>query len=113
MVLKHDYFTKFPGNGKPVCFERDCYLPFIRKFTESIHTVLSKAAIFFEPIPNEDPPDLLNDASKWNDPYLVYAPHWYDLKSIFSKSFNGYLTHDVQGLSKVLSWYLSDDFHRR
>jgi hypothetical protein len=32
---------------------------------------------------------------------IVYAPHWYDLKSLFTKTFDGYITHDVQGLSRV------------
>ncbi|KAJ3101376.1 hypothetical protein HDU96_009999, partial [Phlyctochytrium bullatum] len=39
--------------------------------------------VFVEPIPNEDPPQFTE--SDRRIPNLVYAPHWYDLKTLFSK----------------------------
>src|SRR3989442_459904 len=33
---------------------------------------------------------------------VIYAPHWYDLKTLFTKTFNGKITHDVQRLTKVI-----------
>ncbi|KAI9101783.1 glycoside hydrolase superfamily [Phlyctochytrium arcticum] len=95
-ALISDYFTK-NRDGSCVDFGQDCYLPFIRRYTTAIHAVKPDYFIFFEPIPNENPPEF---AQKEADPYLVYSPHWYDLKALFSKSFNGVITHDVQGLSR-------------
>jgi hypothetical protein len=37
---------------------------------------------------------------------MIYAPHWYDLNALFTKSF-GFMTVNVQGLSRVRSTYLT------
>ena len=39
--------------------------------------------VFFEAIPGHDPP-VWRENGDINDG-IVYAPHWYDLKAIFSK----------------------------
>lgn len=97
VALIPDYFTKHPITGKPINFNNDCYLPFIKMYADAIKQYDGDALIFFEPIPNEDPP-LFGDSDAIDN--LVYAPHWYDLKTMFTKSFYGIITHDVQGLSK-------------
>ncbi|KAJ3021061.1 hypothetical protein HKX48_009306 [Thoreauomyces humboldtii] len=90
------YFSK-KRDGSPVNFYHDCYIPFIKRYTEAITAADSSLLIFFEPIPNEDPPTLtLEEDHK----QLVYSPHWYDLKVLFNKAFNSMVTHDVQGLSR-------------
>ena len=79
--VKDDYFSK-KADGTPVNFNQEHYLPFIQKYLNAIKQVKSSYIVFFEPIPGSDPPD-------WNGSTdhkgLVYAPHWYDLKAIFSK----------------------------
>ncbi|KAI8805439.1 glycoside hydrolase superfamily [Cladochytrium replicatum] len=95
VVLRPNYFTTHPKDGSPVDFSRHCYGPFILKFAKALQEVVPEAMIFFEPIPNEQPPILREQNVK----HFVYAPHWYDLKSLFTKTFDGIVTHDVQGLS--------------
>ncbi|KAJ3189218.1 hypothetical protein HDU85_002843 [Gaertneriomyces sp. JEL0708] len=95
-ALASDYFTR-RRDGTVVDFGQDCYLPLVRRFKQAILSVRSDYLIFFEPIPNEDPP-VLPPAD--DDPQLIYSPHWYDLKALFNKSFNSFVTHDVQGLSR-------------
>ncbi|KAJ1557683.1 hypothetical protein HK096_005898, partial [Nowakowskiella sp. JEL0078] len=95
-ILKPDYFTTDPKTGKPLKFNEQCYLPFVYKFRDAICSVNDKWLVFFEPVPNEEPPMMNPKKAK----SLVYSPHWYDLKALFSKSFDGIITHDVQGLSK-------------
>ncbi|KAG0002340.1 hypothetical protein BGZ80_005363 [Entomortierella chlamydospora] len=95
-VDKPDYFSKHPITGEKVDFSR-FYLDFIGKYSKAIQSVFPSAFIFVEPIPNEPPPI-------WgpgdHEEGIVYAPHWYDLHSLFNKAFDGRITHDVQGLSK-------------
>lgn len=98
-LLKPDYFSK-SANGKKIEFYSDCYVPFLRDFAQAIEKEDDSKIFFFEPIPNEEPPILLPGDICFDK--TVYAPHWYDLSALFSKSFDGYITHDVQGLSKVV-----------
>ncbi|KAI8849561.1 glycoside hydrolase superfamily [Chytridium lagenaria] len=96
--LKTDYFSKHPITGRKVNFDNDFYMPFIRNYIKAIQAVKADNLVFFEPIPNEDPPVFNEiDATMQN---VVYAPHWYDLKTLFSKSWDGIITHDVRGLSR-------------
>ncbi|KAF9196911.1 hypothetical protein BGZ50_004498 [Haplosporangium sp. Z 11] len=93
---KPDYFTKDPVTGEKVDFTR-LYLDFVNRYSQAIQSVVPSSFIFVGPIPNEPAP-------VWgpgdHDENIVYAPHWYDLHSIFNKTFDGRVTHDVQGLSK-------------
>lgn len=96
-VNKPDYFTKHPVTGEKIDFS-PFYLDFIGKYSRAVQSVISSAFVFVEPVPNELPPVWRPDDHKEN---IVYAPHWYDLHSLFNKAFDGRITHDVQGLSKV------------
>jgi hypothetical protein len=80
--FKEDYFTKKP-DGSAVNFNSDCYLPFIQSYMQAIKKAKSSFLLFFEPIPGTDPPFWKEEERTG----LVYAPHWYDLKAIFSKVF--------------------------
>lgn len=95
--LIDDYFSRDPKTGSLVDFLQDFYMPFVKKFSMSIKAVNPSMYIFFEPVPNEYPPVVTKE---FDDESYVYAPHWYDLKTMFEKEFNGVITHDVQGLSK-------------
>ncbi|KAG0196470.1 hypothetical protein BGX33_001603, partial [Mortierella sp. NVP41] len=95
-VDRPDYFTKHPVTGEPIDFSR-FYLDFIGKYSRAVQTAIPSAFVFVEPVPNEAPP-------VWgpgdHEEGIIYAPHWYDLHSVFNKAFDGRITHDVQGLSK-------------
>ncbi|GJJ76555.1 endoglycosylceramidase [Entomortierella parvispora] len=95
-VDKPDYFTKHPITGEKIDFER-FYLDFVGKYSRAIQSVIPSAFVFVEPVPNEPAPVWQEEDHHEN---IVYAPHWYDLHSLFNKAFDGRITHDVQGLSK-------------
>ncbi|KAJ3414951.1 hypothetical protein HDV05_005782 [Chytridiales sp. JEL 0842] len=100
-ALKLDYFTKHPITGQHLNFDQDFYLPFIKKYIDGIHSVNPNLLVFFEPVPNCDPP-VFSDEDKMNK-NVVFAPHWYDLDTVFKKYFDGRVTHDVQGLSRGMN----------
>ena len=109
-ALKPDYFHKHPETGQPVHFYRDFYVPLANRYNEAIRKVYRtkqphRTPLFFvEPIPNEEPIHLHSTAEALElgvGTDFVHAPHWYDLSMTFSKSFNGWLTHNVHELSKV------------
>ncbi|KAF9928731.1 hypothetical protein FBU30_002149 [Linnemannia zychae] len=91
-----DYFTRDPVTGEKLDFNR-FYLDFVNRYSHAIQSVLPSAFIFVGPIPNEPAPVWSPGDHEEN---IVYAPHWYDLHSIFNKTFDGRITHDVQSLSK-------------
>lgn len=84
------------------------FLPFVKKYRSKILNSMDKKDkclyIFFEGIPNEDLPILTNKSDRSElgiGSDFVYAPHWYDLNIAFSKQFDGFLSHNVQQLSRV------------
>eukprot|EP00834_Sanchytrium_tribonematis_P004250 NODE_199_length_13192_cov_0.539219.p1 type:complete len:547 gc:universal NODE_199_length_13192_cov_0.539219:9310-7670(-) len=92
-LLKPDYFYKHPVTGIKVNFNQDFYAPFIELYAKTIHEVNSNLFIYFEPIPGHVSPKFESHV-----PNLVYAPHWYELQSVFNKKFKGYITFDVPGI---------------
>lgn len=95
------FFSKFPPNhsraGDKVNFQDDFYVPFLQEFNDHISRIMPRAFLFPEPIPNsvETPLTVLSRYSN-----ICYAPHWYDLKSLFEKRFSSRCTMDVQALSR-------------
>jgi hypothetical protein len=99
-LLRPNHF-KFRQDGTIVDFRQHYYLPFLKKFSNAIKKANPDLIFLFEPVPNEDPPRLIQETPNWHVHNTIYAPHWYDLASVFKKSFTGYFTHDIQGLSRV------------
>ncbi|KAF9586223.1 hypothetical protein BGW38_008433, partial [Lunasporangiospora selenospora] len=93
---KPNYFTTHPATGQKIDFSR-FYLDFMSRYAQAVQSAIPSAFVFVEPIPNEPPPIWGPGDHEDN---IVYAPHWYDLHSLFNKAFDGRITHDVQGLSK-------------
>ncbi|ORY39013.1 glycoside hydrolase [Rhizoclosmatium globosum] len=98
IILKPNYFTTNPKTGAPINYYNDFYMPMVRRYKAAIQSVRPDHLVFFEPIPNEDPPTL-TDTDR-NEQGYVYAPHWYDLKALLTKNFDGLVTFDVQGLAR-------------
>ncbi|PKY22164.1 glycoside hydrolase [Rhizophagus irregularis] len=96
-VLNKDYFLKNPKTGEKLDYYKDFYLPFVKRYAEGIQSVSKEYFVFVEPLPNEPPPIWTPNDHHNN---IIYAPHWYDLKALFTKTFNGKITHDVQRLTK-------------
>ncbi|KAJ3122641.1 hypothetical protein HK100_011896 [Physocladia obscura] len=95
-IRKPNYFTSHPETGTALDFYTDFYMPLFRRYTSAIQSVNPDYFGFLEPIPNEDPPIL--SASDRLHANLVYAPHWYDLRALWTKSFDPTVTFDVQSL---------------
>ncbi|GAA5890521.1 hypothetical protein JCM6882_002948 [Rhodosporidiobolus microsporus] len=124
VVLKMDYFDKFPqdcvvagcveveggkagrrgrrGRGEAVEWYRDFYFPFCRLFARRIAEWGGNEGAkrgwwnLVEPIPNEFAPAY---PLPQRPPNLVFAPHWYDLQALFEKRL-GWMSANVQGLAK-------------
>lgn len=117
-ILDEDYFSvdHRPGReGTPIEWYRDCYAPFLQRFTERTARRNPSYLSFFEPIPNEFLPPWPRDADTRvkKQKYAVdtvmpaghqprnpvYAPHFYDLNVLFSKH-HSWMSVNVQGLSR-------------
>ncbi|OBZ77054.1 hypothetical protein A0H81_02987 [Grifola frondosa] len=98
VVLRESYFKKHPMTGRKVDWYTDFYFPFLNKWAERVRSVASSDKIVFvEPIPNEFCPE--SWTAERRPANMVFAPHWYDLNSLFAKAF-GDFTVNVQGLSR-------------
>lgn len=95
IALREDYFTK-DAKGRVVDFYTDFYYPFLRRWDKLVNQKAPRKARFVEPIPNEFCPDWEESDRPKN---FVFAPHWYDLNTMFTKKF-GTMTVNVQGLSR-------------
>lgn len=111
-ILQRDYFDYDHRSDRHDKIEWycDCYSPFLQKFAERVSR--KQHFSFIEPIPNEFPPPLLFPEDSEPKPThtllsghttaprnLVYAPHFYDLNVLFSKSYS-WMSVNVQGLSR-------------
>ncbi|TNY21435.1 cytoplasmic protein [Rhodotorula diobovata] len=120
VVLKQEYFRRFPEDvelkgciemeggkdgrngrrkqGEEISWYRDFYFPFVRKFSARIRRAPNPSSwlTFVEPMPNEFCPSYPTTSRPSN---MVYAPHWYDLQTLFEKKL-GFMTANVQGLSR-------------
>ncbi|KAJ3515852.1 hypothetical protein NLJ89_g1495 [Agrocybe chaxingu] len=98
VVLRENYFRQRPDNGKKINWYTDFYYPFAVKWSERVRKASSPSKlIFLEPIPNEFCPESWTKERRPAN--MVFAPHWYDLKSLFEKAF-GNFSVNVQGLSR-------------
>ncbi|KAI0783200.1 glycoside hydrolase family 5 protein [Abortiporus biennis] len=98
VVLREGYFSRDPASNKEVDWYTDYYYPFLNKWSQRMQSVSSPDKfIFTEPIPNEFcPTSWTKDHQPKN---MVFAPHWYDLYTLFNKAF-GEFNVNVQGLSR-------------
>lgn len=107
VLLKPDYFAEV--EGKKVDFGQDFLLPFIQQFTKKIRKIISNAIIFAES-PVSHPPPLMDTKTSKN---MVYAPHWYDAMTLFTKRYRSWLSYDfksgkvVYGRKKVARLFFS------
>ncbi|KXN81028.1 hypothetical protein AN958_06274, partial [Leucoagaricus sp. SymC.cos] len=111
VVLRENYFVKdpdgvflkrilrpWPLKSEQIDWYTDFYYPLLKRWGELVLPASTRNKVLFvEAIPNEFCP------SSWSRerhlPNMVYAPHWYDLYSLFNKSF-GEFTVNVQGISR-------------
>jgi hypothetical protein len=120
VVLQDDYFDvdHRPGReGMQIEWYRDFYAPFLQRFSERVSRKSAHHLSFIEPIPNEflplwpsEPSEMTQGAQSLTycanttitthrPQNFVYAPHFYDLNVLFSKS-HSWMSVNVQGLSR-------------
>lgn len=122
VVLQPDYFEYDHRPGREAVrieWYRDCYAPFVRKFSERVSRKVPGQLCFVEPIPNEFMPPWPRAAEEGEagapirqnyamptvlspehrPRNLVFAPHFYDLNVLFSK-LHSWMSVNVQGLSR-------------
>ncbi|MCY3916569.1 MAG: cellulase family glycosylhydrolase [Chloroflexi bacterium] len=85
-----------PGHFARANFTQDFLAPFIERFAKGIRAVMPEAHIFLEAEPFAPPPRL-EDARK-----LVYAPHFYDGMTLFTRRFNPHLNFDLFSMRPLI-----------
>jgi len=88
-LLRPDYFAR--AGGRPVDFTQDYYYPFAQRFARHVRAIDDRAAIFVQSEVTHDPP-------RWDAAdagALVYAPHWYDVMTLFRREYLPWLALNV------------------
>lgn len=118
VVLQQDYFDRDHRPGREehrLEWYRDCYAPFVLKFSERVSRRFTHHLSFVEPLPNQFMPPWVPDDPREQQISLkqqtktqinlirpqnfVYAPHFYDLNVLFSKAYS-FMSVNVQGLAR-------------
>ncbi len=89
-LLEPDYFARL--NGHKVDFGRDYLKPFANRYSEAIRSVHPDWLIFFETAVDDETPPEWGRGDAHN---MAYAPHWYDGMTLFTKSFNPWISADA------------------
>nr|KAJ3421396.1 hypothetical protein HK105_003653 [Polyrhizophydium stewartii] len=89
------YFASNPQTGQPFDFLADGWMPFVRRFADTIRAVHRDAVIFVEPPVNFAPPRF--DPAKDPAGPICFAPHWYDGITLITKHFGSWFTVDYVG----------------
>ena len=87
-LLKKDYFTKDPKNGKKIDYEyfnNNQFMEYWRRHRDGIKSVHKEAIMFFQAPVLEIPPSL--KGTKDDKPDLVYTPHYYDGITLLTKKW--------------------------
>lgn len=104
-LLRPAYFARVKGQA--VDFNDDYLRPFAQKFAKAIHEVMPDATIFVESEPFEPPPHYDNTDK------LVYAPHFYEGVTLFTKRFNRYLNADLERFRPLIGIKAIEDYITR
>jgi hypothetical protein len=87
-LLKKDYFSHSPTNGKKVdvhYYTNVYFMEHWRKYNAAIREVHKSAIMFCQPPVFEIPPDIKGTSD--DDPRMVYAAHYYDGLTLMTKSW--------------------------
>jgi hypothetical protein len=106
-LLRPDYFRE--KNGRTVDFNRDYFCPFVNRYAAAIRSIDPKALIFFETSPSHPFPERgLEDITN-----IVFAPHWYDGLTLFTKKFNPWLGFNLRRKKLILGpWVIRKSYAR-
>ncbi len=88
-MLQPGYFGEV--NGNPVDFTQDYYVPFANRFAQEIRSVDPDALIFVQT-------EVSAPVPRWTErdaDQIVYAPHWYDVFTLFLRQYNPFVAFDM------------------
>lgn len=85
-LLIPDYFSKV--NGDKADFSNDFLKPFINRAGREIRSIISNIPVFIETDADRNPPNW--GESDFQD--IVYAPHWYDAKTLVFKNYTSFFS---------------------
>lgn len=98
-LLKKDYFSKDPSNGKEMDYEyftNRYFMPMYRKYSAMVKSVWPESFLICQPPVLEIPPTI--KGTKDEDPNMVFGPHFYDGVTLISKKWNRIFNVDVFGV---------------
>lgn len=87
-LLKKDYFAFDPETGSRIDYEyftNHYWLPYYRKYRESIRHIFPDTIMFAGPPALEIPPTIKGTPD--DEVNMVYAPHWYDGLTLMTKKW--------------------------
>ncbi len=100
VMLRPRHFTHvLDGESlREVDFYRDYFRPFANRYAAAIQQAAPDALLFVEGVPGDA-------AVSWTPqdaPHIVHAAHWYDVVTLVTKRFLGWLSYDVNAEQIVL-----------
>lgn len=99
------------NGSEPLDFNREYFVPFIKRYAAEIRSVMPSAAIFVEGVPTKPAPNLADMTN------IVHAAHWYDVFTLFTKQFHPDFNIDLRteerliGREKVLALFADQVAH--
>jgi hypothetical protein len=93
-ALQPEYFYCNPRSGQPIDWTAELWLPFVRRFGESVRQLHPLAIMFLDTPVNRPPPRCEGVETR-----VCYAPHWYDGITLMNKHFSPWWTLDYVGFT--------------
>ncbi|KAL1634850.1 endo-1,4-beta-glucanase [Diplodia intermedia] len=104
-LLKKDYFSKDPDNGKTISYEyytNNWFMQYYRRHKETVRSVFPDTIMFCQPPVLEIPPSI--KGTEDDDPNMVFTPHFYDGVTLMTKKWNRVWNVDVFGVLRGRYW---------
>ncbi|MBN1231045.1 MAG: cellulase family glycosylhydrolase [Anaerolineales bacterium] len=101
VILKRDYFSHV--DGKEIDFDRDYFVPFVRKVTQEFRSLHPGALMFVDPVPAEFKVGDSNQYSPQDIEGQVHASHWYDGFTLFLQRYVTWLgLNTLEGKKRII-----------
>ncbi|KAI9902048.1 hypothetical protein N3K66_003865 [Trichothecium roseum] len=105
-LLKKDYFTKNPNDGKPIThphFNNTYFMDFYRDYSKACRAVHKDCIMLMQFPTLELPPEIKGTPD--DDPKMAFTPHYYDGITLMTKHWNSTWNVDVVGVLRGKYWH--------
>ena len=105
-LLKKDYFTKNPNDGKPIThphFNNTYFMDFYRDYSKACRAVHKDCIMLMQFPTLELPPEVKGTPD--DDPKMAFTPHYYDGITLMTKHWNSTWNVDVVGVLRGKYWH--------